>query len=60
MAQKVRPRVPVLFEDRRSGRRDLTSIRLNRKYREWGADVAQMAEQLICNQRVVGSIPSVG
>ena len=31
-----------------------------RKRMVWQADVAQLAEQLICNQQVIGSSPIIG
>ena len=29
-------------------------------HERWRADVAQLAEQLICNQQVIGSSPIIG
>ena len=38
----------------------VTRVRFPSESLKWYADVAQLAEQLICNQQVIGSSPIIG
>ena len=61
--QVIRPSGSVGYRAALSRRRSSVQVRSGSLAESFGvlsADVAQLAEQLICNQQVIGSIPIVG